>query len=175
MVSNESRVYKGFFENLRFNMLRSGDSPQHPPHIHASPKEFLHVTRISALLSALMLCLTFIGANAFAEDTPTLKVGSKKVARRAQVVVKRRVGQININTASAIELSSLKGIGKKKAMLIIKDREANGPFATPQDLTRIKASGRRPSRRTDRISQDGGEQDAAARCSRRRSAKRCER
>ena len=129
-------------------------------------------TRISALLSALILCLTFVGANAFAEDTPTLKVGSK-VARRAQVVVQRRVGQVNINTASATELSSLKGIGKKKAMLIIKDREANGPFATPQDLTRIKGIGKKTvEKNLDRISTGAAESSDAAKPAARGKAKR---
>ena len=50
-------------------------------------------------------------------------------------------GKININTASAAELQSLKGIGKKRAMQIVQDREANGPFASPEDLTRIKGIG----------------------------------
>lgn len=50
-------------------------------------------------------------------------------------------GKININTASAVELQSLKGIGKKRAMQIVQDREANGPFASPDDLTRIKGIG----------------------------------
>ena len=50
-------------------------------------------------------------------------------------------GKVNINTASAIELQSLKGIGKKRAEQIVKDREANGPFSSPQDLTRIKGIG----------------------------------
>jgi competence protein ComEA len=50
-------------------------------------------------------------------------------------------GKININTASASELQSLKGIGKKRAEQIVKDRETNGPFSSPQDLTRIKGIG----------------------------------
>lgn len=50
-------------------------------------------------------------------------------------------GKVNINTASASELQSLKGIGKKRAEQIVKDRETNGPFSSPQDLTRIKGIG----------------------------------
>ena len=52
-------------------------------------------------------------------------------------------GQININTASAKELQKLKGIGKKRAEQIVKDREVNGPFTSAQDLTRIKGIGKK--------------------------------
>ena len=48
---------------------------------------------------------------------------------------------ININTASAAELTQLKGIGAKRAAKIIQDREKNGRFASVDDLTRIKGIG----------------------------------
>jgi competence protein ComEA len=48
---------------------------------------------------------------------------------------------IDINSASAEELTALKGVGKKRAQLIVADREANGPFSSIDDLTRIKGIG----------------------------------
>ena len=49
--------------------------------------------------------------------------------------------QININTASAAELTQLKGIGAKRAEKIVQDREKNGRFASVDDLTRVKGIG----------------------------------
>lgn len=49
--------------------------------------------------------------------------------------------KININTASAEELTKLKQIGPKYADKIISYREANGPFATVEDITKVKGIG----------------------------------
>lgn len=48
---------------------------------------------------------------------------------------------VNINTATAEELEGLSGIGPSKAEAIVKDREANGPFATANDLSRVSGIG----------------------------------
>jgi len=50
-------------------------------------------------------------------------------------------GRINVNTASASELTSLPGIGEGKGQKIVEEREQNGPFASCQDLTRVKGIG----------------------------------
>ena len=50
-------------------------------------------------------------------------------------------GGVNINTASASELESLPGIGATKASAIVADREANGPFSSCEDLTRVTGVG----------------------------------
>ena len=49
--------------------------------------------------------------------------------------------KVNINTASAGELDTLPGIGAQRAADIIADREANGPFRIPEDLTRVPGIG----------------------------------
>jgi competence protein ComEA len=48
---------------------------------------------------------------------------------------------INVNTASAIELESLPGVGPATASQIIREREANGPFSSIDDLTRVSGIG----------------------------------
>ena len=50
---------------------------------------------------------------------------------------------ININTASAEELTQLKGVGANYAAKIIEFREKNGPFKKPEDLTLVPRIGQR--------------------------------
>lgn len=50
-------------------------------------------------------------------------------------------GKININTAGLEELQTLPGIGEKRAQAILDDRETNGPFRIPEDLTRVSGIG----------------------------------
>ena len=49
--------------------------------------------------------------------------------------------KVNINQASAEELDTLPGVGPSTAQKIIADREANGPFATIEDLKRVSGIG----------------------------------
>lgn len=51
--------------------------------------------------------------------------------------------QININTASAEELTQLKGVGSNHAARIIEFREKNGPFKKPEDLTLVPGVGQK--------------------------------
>jgi len=50
-------------------------------------------------------------------------------------------GKVNINTADAETLKTLKGVGDATAEKIIADREANGPFSQPSDLMRVSGIG----------------------------------
>ena len=53
-------------------------------------------------------------------------------------------GPVNINTADASTLETeLTGIGPALAAAIVSDREANGPYATPEALMRVKGIGQR--------------------------------
>lgn len=49
--------------------------------------------------------------------------------------------KININQASAEELTQLKGIGATYAARIVQFREANGPFASPEDIMKVQGIG----------------------------------
>lgn len=50
-------------------------------------------------------------------------------------------GKVNINTATAEQLDTLPGVGESTAQKIIADREANGPFSSPEDLKRVSGIG----------------------------------
>jgi len=51
-------------------------------------------------------------------------------------------GPIDINTADAATLASaINGVGEKKAATIVEYRKTNGPFASVDELVRIKGIG----------------------------------
>jgi len=56
-------------------------------------------------------------------------------------VVNASANAVNVNTANSGQLESLPGIGPAKARAIIEDREANGPFGSCSDLTRVNGVG----------------------------------
>ncbi len=49
--------------------------------------------------------------------------------------------KVNINTADAAGLDVLPGVGPATAQRIVADREANGPFASPEDIMRVPGIG----------------------------------
>jgi len=55
--------------------------------------------------------------------------------------IAQEVEPINVNTAGAELLTELPGIGPSKAAAIVEDREANGPYASAGDLTRVSGIG----------------------------------
>ncbi len=49
--------------------------------------------------------------------------------------------KVNINTATAQELTTLNGVGKVKAEAIVAYRSANGNFKTVDELAKVKGMG----------------------------------
>jgi len=49
--------------------------------------------------------------------------------------------KLNINTASAQELTNLRGIGQKTAQAIVEYRESHGPFKSVDELVDVKGIG----------------------------------
>lgn len=75
--------------------------------------------RKAAFIFALMVIFTGAYINAFAADTI----------------------KIDINKATAEELTTLKNIGPKIAASIVEYRKANGPFKIAEDLLKVKGIG----------------------------------
>lgn len=50
-------------------------------------------------------------------------------------------GDVDVNAASAEELTALKGVGPTLAQEIIAERERNGDFHYPEDLINVKGIG----------------------------------
>jgi competence protein ComEA len=50
---------------------------------------------------------------------------------------------VNINTADAMALTSLNGVGEAKAEAIVTYRDANGPFESVEQLSEVKGIGAR--------------------------------
>ena len=56
----------------------------------------------------------------------------------SQVGAPGATGRINVNTAPVSELERLPGVGPRLAQGIVDHRAANGPFATPADLAKVR-------------------------------------
>ena len=64
-------------------------------------------------------------------------------AKVAQNSAPAPAGAININTASETALAAMPGMNQNKAKAAIADRNANGPFQSCDDLTRVKGIGKK--------------------------------
>jgi competence protein ComEA len=49
--------------------------------------------------------------------------------------------KVNLNSASAQELTALRGIGEKTAQAIVAYRESHGPFKSVEELVEVKGIG----------------------------------
>jgi competence protein ComEA len=73
------------------------------------------------------------------QSTATVQEGT---SRASQVPASASpAGLINLNTADATALQQLSGVGEVTARAIVEDREANGPFASVDDLMRVSGIG----------------------------------
>jgi competence protein ComEA len=79
----------------------------------------MDVIRKVSIILIFVALVSFIGGFADAEDN----------------------AKININTASVEQLTTLQGIGEKKAESIVEHRAEYGPFATIEDLKGVKGVG----------------------------------
>lgn len=56
-------------------------------------------------------------------------------------VLAQEMEPINVNSADAELLTELPGIGETRAAAIVEDREANGPYESAEELTRVSGIG----------------------------------
>jgi competence protein ComEA len=64
-----------------------------------------------------------------------------RAPKPAQADTQQLVGVVNINTATPEQLELLPGIGPAKALAIVEDRKAHGPFERVDDLVRVSGIG----------------------------------
>ncbi|MEV3835974.1 ComEA family DNA-binding protein [Aeromonas allosaccharophila] len=87
-------------------------------------------------LSAVMLlaCLPLFSQPGLAADKAVPKQTTTTTAAKED-------GKLNINTATLAELTSLKGIGDKKAQAIVDYREKQGKFTSVDQLADVNGIG----------------------------------
>jgi competence protein ComEA len=71
-------------------------------------------------------------------------------------------GKVNINTATAEQLSTVPGIGDKLATRIVEYRQKNGSFKTVQELMNVKGVGEKSFGKLEPFLSAGGEPKAAS-------------
>lgn len=82
------------------------------------------------LLAVLVFALFHINP----QPTPSLTA----LTNKAYAASDSREYKLNINTASAEELTMLPGVGEKIAQRIVEYREENGPYASVDDIMQVK-------------------------------------
>lgn len=77
------------------------------------------------------------------EDDPPVPVSAAPAgsASAAAASAAAAGAKVNVNTADAAALDTLPGVGPSTAGKILAEREANGPFASVDDLTRVSGIG----------------------------------
>ncbi len=87
--------------------------------------------------SILLLLVTFLVAS---PSIASASIAETEVNSRHGFASEQ--AQININTASAVEIAAaMKGVGLKTADAIVTYRKANGPFKTIKSVTKVKGVG----------------------------------
>ena len=97
--------------------------------IHFEKLSLEGIMYIKTLMLALLIA---ISQNTLAQEKPQIEL-TNQVAVVAELV--------NINSADAAMLSSLPGIGEKKAAAIVQYRTQNGHFTSLQALKEVKGIG----------------------------------
>ena len=90
----------------------------------------------SVLVLAMMQYSHSVQANGKSTGLSSMTANNIFMQDTAQVA-----NSVNINTASADELSTLPGVGMKKAEAIIDYRELNGDFTSTEEIVNVKGIG----------------------------------
>ncbi len=96
----------------------------------------MDVIRKVYFILVLVALISFMGGLASAEE----KV-AEEIAETTETVAEEANVKVNINTATAEELSTLEGIGEMKAESIIEYRNNHGHFTKVEDLKNVKGIG----------------------------------
>lgn len=97
-----------------------------------------HRNKLLICLSALVICLAVLFLNI--ADSPEYRQNEFPSASETQK--SDETGKININKATAEELTALYGIGEVRAEIIIRYREDNGRILSAEELMNIDGIGK---------------------------------
>lgn len=108
-------------------------------------KSQLAYKTVIIILSILIITLLLFILISRYNDKRRLEL-SEEFSDMSHIVIKESTDTtkfvyININTADAIELAELSGIGETKAKAIIAYREANGDFSCIEDIMNVNGIG----------------------------------
>jgi len=92
-------------------------------------------------LTALTLALTLGYHVGTARRAPAVTVRAESLARPPVEETLRSVERVNLNTATAEELTALHGVGEALAARIVAYREEHGPFRRVEEITRVNGIG----------------------------------
>ncbi len=107
----------------------------------------MDVIRKVCFILILVALVSFMGGLAsaeekVAEEIATIEKVAEEAAEAAEKVAEEEANaEVNINTATAEELSTLEGIGEMKAESIIEFRGNHGHFTKIEDLKNVKGIG----------------------------------
>lgn len=98
------------------------------------------------MLTAVFLAFTAGWFLRGSSASKPLRVETQRVAETGAILVPAPTsepvrGKVNVNTADVEALKTLPGIGEKRAADIVADREKNGPYRFPEEMTRVKGIG----------------------------------
>ena len=91
----------------------------------------------AALFCILFACLLVVAALYY----PPLWATNPPQQATVSVMAAVQNDRLNINTASAADLTALPGIGEKKAAAIVAYRDANGTFTKVEQLLQVDGIG----------------------------------
>ena len=94
------------------------------------------IRNVFSMTLSIMALLTLLIVN------PAFAAGEKEGVTKSNEIV-ASMEMININQADAKALTTLKGIGKDRAVKIIEYREKNGPFEKVEDIMKVKGIGKK--------------------------------
>ena len=94
------------------------------------------------IVSTAVLFLLFTSSVSMADAMDKPAMDMPAMDDSMAMMMKLEPMMVNINTAISEEMSeALKGVGPMIAGAIIKHREANGPFASAEDIMMVKGVG----------------------------------
>jgi len=99
------------------------------------------MNRKEKLILIALACVFVLGIVFSIKDLNVPVMNSQEKAAYEQQTEALKTGLIDINTANAMELQLLKGIGSTKADAIVKYRETNGFFSTKEDVISVPGIG----------------------------------